>query len=107
LSATNSGTLSPSRRYQRSTDSGAVRFCPGNGYFREIMARWETVVMPFEREYLLADSGLGEEDLSGAASPTPISPARISKRLLPQMPTCAEPVWTTRCSRKQICLSPT
>jgi len=62
------------RPYQRLTSSdsptgqgsrGTIRFCPGNGYFRQIVARWETVVMPFAPEYVLPDVWLEGEELPG------------------------------------------
>jgi uncharacterized protein YjbI with pentapeptide repeats len=54
------------RPYQRNDAPGMVRFCPGNGFLRRIMARWETVVMPFVPNYILPDVVLVNEDLGGA-----------------------------------------
>ena len=57
------------RPYQRSLPSRCVRFCPGNNYFRNILARWEAVLMPFETSYVLPDVWLEGEHLAGILLP--------------------------------------
>jgi uncharacterized protein YjbI with pentapeptide repeats len=55
----------PVRPYQRLSAGKTVCFCPGNGYFRQILARCATVIMPFAPQYALPDVWLEGEDLSG------------------------------------------
>jgi uncharacterized protein YjbI with pentapeptide repeats len=54
------------RPYQITPQSGSVRFRPGNGYLSNILSRCRTVVMPFSDNYVLPDTWLVDEDLSGA-----------------------------------------
>ena len=53
------------RRYQRHKGR-KVLFCPGNGYFMPIAARWQTIFMPFPPSLNLPGADLSGEQLRGA-----------------------------------------
>jgi hypothetical protein len=59
----NAPVMRAERRYQFD-DGIRRRFRPGGGYFKHIVARWETVLMPFSAALALPDVVLSREDLA-------------------------------------------